>query len=57
MTVLALTQESARPEIGPPSARASWFDERVPLDFLVNALNRAVVRKQSAENVETEHWT
>jgi hypothetical protein len=54
MAVLAMTQETDRPEQAPPAGRKPEAAVELPMDFLVNALNRAVVRKQAAETDETD---
>jgi hypothetical protein len=57
MEVSAMIMETDRSETDPLSTRASLPDENVSLDFLVNALNRAVVRKWAAKTEETEYRT
>jgi hypothetical protein len=57
MVILAMTRETDRPEPDPPSTRATLPNEDLTLDFLVNALNRAVVRKRAAKTDETEYQT
>jgi hypothetical protein len=54
MAVLAMTQETDRPDQAPPAGRKPETAGELPMDFLVNALNRAVVRKQAAETDEPD---
>jgi hypothetical protein len=54
MAVLAMTQETDRPDQASPAGRKPETAGELPMDFLVNALNRAVVRKQAAETDEPD---
>jgi hypothetical protein len=53
MAFLAASRDQDRPPLDEPPAGAFLSSAERPMDFLVNALNRAVVRKQSAETKET----
>jgi hypothetical protein len=57
MMLSAMPREMDRPEADPASAMAPVPEVEVPLDFLVSALNRAVVRKQAVETIETKYPT
>jgi hypothetical protein len=57
MEVFAVIMEADRSQPDPLSTRASLPNENVSLDFLVNALNRAVARKRAAKTEETEYRT
>ena len=51
----AMNRETDMPMPETQAARAYRPGAEVPLDFLVNALNRAVIRKQAAQTEETEY--
>jgi hypothetical protein len=53
MAFLAGSRDQDRSAPDDPAAGAFLSDTERPMDFLVNALNRAVVRKQSAKTNET----
>ena len=52
-----MTRGTDRPEPHTPAPQAFETTAEVPLDYLVNALNRAVLRKQTTGTEETEQRT
>lgn len=57
MVASAINRETERPGLQLPSSSANNTTAEVPLDYLVNALNRAVLRRQATGTEETEHRT
>jgi hypothetical protein len=57
MVVSAMTLGTDRPEPHPRGRLACETEAEGPLDFLVNALDRAVARKRATGTKETEHRT
>jgi hypothetical protein len=57
MVVSAMSRETDRPGPQLPSPSAIETAAEVPLDYLVNALNRAVLRRQATGTEEIEHRT
>ena len=57
MVAPAINHETERPGLQSPSPSAIKTTAEVPLDFLVNALNRAVLRRQATGTEEIEHRT
>jgi hypothetical protein len=57
MVASAVTRGTEKPEVRalPPLAHETTAE--VPLDYLVNALNRAVLRRQATGTEEIEHRT
>lgn len=57
MVVSAVTRGSETPEVHALPPPANKTTAEVPLDYLVNALNRAVLRRQATGTEEIEHRT
>lgn len=55
MGASAINRETDRSGLQGPSTLKTTAE--VPLDFLVNALNRAVLRRQATDTEEIEHRT
>jgi hypothetical protein len=57
MATSAMTRETDRPERHPLAPLAIETTAVVPLDYLVNALNQAVLRRQTTDTEEINHRT
>lgn len=57
MGTSAINRETERLGLQSPSLSANNTTAEVPLDYLVNALNRAVLRRQATGTEEIEHRT
>ena len=57
MVAPATNRETERPGLQSASSSAIKTTAEVPLDYLVNALNRAVLRRQATGTEEIEHRT
>ena len=57
MVVSGMTLGTDRPEPQPKVSKNCEPEAEDPLDFLVNALDRAVSRKRATGTKETEHRT
>jgi hypothetical protein len=57
MVASAMTRATDRPEPHPTILQDLAPEAYEPLDYLVNALNRAVARRQATERNETENRT
>ena len=57
MVASAVTRGTEKPEVRALAPLAHETTAEVPLDYLVNALNRAVLRRQATGTEEIEHRT
>jgi hypothetical protein len=57
MVMAAMNWKTDKPEALPLPPLADKTTAEVPLDYLVNALNRAVLRRQATGTEEIEHRT